>query len=73
MPKMTEALINIRTATVLRDLARAMRVKVPRGNMGFRCPNPKCHQPVRAEKKGGTHGAHFEHLKKNPNCPLGMG
>lgn len=72
MPKMTEALISISAATALRDLARAMKVKIPRGDMGLRCPNPQCRRAVRAEKAGRGQGAHFEHIRRNPLCPLGM-
>lgn len=29
-----------------------------------------CQKPVRPHKAGKTSGAHFEHLERNPACPL---
>ena len=34
----------------------------------FRCT--KCHEHVRPHRAGGKAAAHFEHLSRNPNCPL---
>ena len=70
MPKMEECLIDINLALALRGLAEAMNLDVPEGKIGFLCPNPNCRGPVNPHKAGGGHAAHFEHLARNPTCPL---
>jgi hypothetical protein len=64
MPKITECLIGIKLAKAIRGLADAAGLKVPEGDLSFRCPNPDCRKPVRIV------GDHFEHFKRNPSCPL---
>jgi hypothetical protein len=44
----------------------------------YRCPNPECNQQVIVVSKGKDKGgikykAHFEHLKRNPQCQYGVG
>ena len=56
-------------ALALRDLGVKLEL---------RCPNPKCDRPVRAtakgkDKDGVEYQAHFEHLKRNPDCRFGVG
>jgi hypothetical protein len=36
--------------------------------LDFRCVD--CGKPVRPHKAGGRAEAHFEHLERNPHCPL---
>ena len=60
--KITECLINIELAVAIRDMTDAVGFKPKNGNVGFRCP--KCKNPVKVV------GEHFEHLKRNPDCPL---
>jgi len=67
MPRLIECLISIDLANALRALLNAMKLKVPEGNIKFRCP--KCRKPVRAHRSRGGKAAHFEHLKKNSKCP----
>jgi hypothetical protein len=65
MPKIQQCLIDIELATSLRDVAKALGVKTPGGELGFLCP--ACEQPVRPH--GGAH-PHFEHVERNPACEL---
>ena len=56
-------------AIALRDLGVELK---------YLCPNQKCNQPVIAiskgkDKAGVTYKAHFEHRKRNPTCPFGVG
>jgi hypothetical protein len=67
MPKMTECLITVKTAILLRDLLKASGQKLDKP---FLCPNPNCKQPVKPTVEGGAMGAHFEHFKRNLDCPL---
>ncbi|HXX24106.1 MAG TPA: hypothetical protein VEO19_13240 [Terriglobia bacterium] len=62
MRKITECLIKPEVARAVRDLVRAVRADVPSGNLEFLCPG--CKKPVHVV------GDHFEHLNKNPQCPL---
>jgi hypothetical protein len=61
--------LSVKQALALRDLGV---------DLEFRCPNTECNQTVQAISKGkykeGTkYKAHFEHLKRNPNCRYGVG
>ena len=47
---MKEALIDISLANALRAVVDAMELRVPEGNLGFRCP--ECRQPVKPHKDG---------------------
>ncbi len=65
MPTMISALIDgevisIDDAIVLRDRSII--------RPDFSCI--ECNEPVRAHKSGGNASAHFEHLSRNPDCPL---
>lgn len=62
---MKEALIDISLANALRAVVDAMELRVPEGNLGFRCP--ECRQPVKPHKDG-MQGPHYEHLDRNKNC-----
>ena len=64
---MKDCLITIQVANALRILIDSMDLDVPKGALGFRCP--QCRAPVKPHQ-GGMQGPHFEHLKKNPGCPL---
>jgi hypothetical protein len=70
VPKIEECLIGVDLAKAIRNVAGALELKVPDGKLGFRCPNPECRQPVKPMVTGGKQSAHFEHLKRNPKCPL---
>lgn len=70
MSKINECLIDIDLANAIREVADALKLKVPAGKLGFRCPNPKCRQAVKPMIAGGKQGPHFEHLKQNPKCDL---
>jgi hypothetical protein len=70
MPKATTCRLlhrelNVEEAVVLRDEARRLRQQAP----DFRCID--CGQPIRPHRSGGHAAAHFEHLERNENCPLG--
>jgi hypothetical protein len=65
MPRLTECLVSIDLANALRDLADSMKIDVPRGDLGMRCP--KCHKPVKPHRGDSPH---FEHLARNPDCPV---
>lgn len=68
MPLAQECLISIDVANAMRALADAMGLTVPGGNLGFRCKH--CGEPVRPHKASASQAAHFEHLERNPVCPL---
>ena len=59
-----DRLINVAVAIDQRDLAREQGRESPY----FRCR--ECGRPVRPHKESGYGAAHFEHLERNPNCPL---
>lgn len=67
-PRAQECLISIDVANALRALAAAMGLDVPNGELRFRCKH--CGEPVKPHKASATQGAHFEHLRRNPACPL---
>jgi rubredoxin len=69
MVKINECVISVELANAIRGVADALGLKVPKGKLAFRCPNPDCRMPVKPMVKGGT-PAHFEHVKRNPKCPL---
>jgi hypothetical protein len=69
MVKIDECVISIELANAIRGVADALGLKVPKGKLAFRCPNPDCRMPVKPMVQGGI-PAHFEHLKRNPKCPL---
>ncbi len=56
--------ISVDLALILRDQARSRRTARP----DFRCMN--CGAEVRPHRDGGHVSAHFEHLERNPQCPL---
>jgi hypothetical protein len=63
------ATLTPKQALALRDLGVELE---------FRCPNPNCNQPVKVmttgkDKDGVKYKAHFEHLKRNPDCHFGVG
>ncbi len=51
----------------MRNLADAMGLKVPEGDLWFTCP--ECKKPVKPHKDG-MQGPHFEHLARNSKCSL---
>jgi hypothetical protein len=55
---------SIEKAIELRDAARLRKNDKP----DFRCM--ECCRSVRPHNAGGVACAHFEHLKRNPNCRL---
>ena len=63
MPASTVCTISAEVAIALRDLLDAVRTNTPGGH--FRCP--ECGEPVRPH--GGA-TPHFEHLRRNPDCPV---
>ncbi len=60
MRKITECLIKPHAARVLKALSPYLNIA--NENLGFLCPG--CKEPVQPI------GDHFEHLDKNPQCPL---
>jgi len=68
MPRAQECLISVELAAALRALAEAMGLDVPGGELGFRCKH--CGAAVRPHKASAKQAAHFEHLERNPACPL---
>jgi hypothetical protein len=61
--------ISAKHALALRDLGV---------ELDFRCPNAACNQPVfpvreGKDNKGIIYSAHFEHRKRNRDCPFGVG
>jgi len=68
MPKMTDCLISVELANALKAVVKAMKLKVPEGDIRFRCP--ECRKPVKAHRSRGRNAAHFEHLDKNSTCSL---
>jgi hypothetical protein len=67
MAKITECVIDVDLANAIRKMADALKLKVPDGKLGFRCP--ECGQSVKSMVSGKT-VAHFEHLKRNKDCKL---
>jgi hypothetical protein len=59
-----ECILKIKEALDLRRLLKKSTLRIPR----FLCSY--CKRPVKAESKGRTTPAHFEHLKRNLECPL---
>ena len=64
---MKTAEISIETGNALRQIADALGLKIPNGDLGFKCP--ECHKPVKPFKDG-MQGPHFEHMDRNPKCSL---
>lgn len=64
---MKDCLIDIKLGNAMREIADAMKLNVPLGKLGFRCP--ECHEPVKPFKDG-VQGPHFEHLDLNKGCSL---
>jgi hypothetical protein len=63
------AILTPKQAIALRELGVGLE---------YRCPNPQCSQPVIVvskgkDKAGMKYKAHFEHIKRNPNCHYGVG
>jgi hypothetical protein len=67
-PRAQECLISIEVANALRALAAAMGLEVPNGDLQFRCK--QCGEAVKPHRASAAQGAHFEHLRRNPACPL---
>ena len=73
-PTVTECLINVDLALAIRELTRTLHLKVPKGDLQFRCP--ACDYAVKPHKEGedsegNTDIPHFEHLPGHPDdCPL---
>ena len=68
MPRARECLITVELANTLRALVDAMGLEVAEGDLGFRCK--ECGEAVKPNKGSPTQRAHFEHLRRNPACPL---
>jgi hypothetical protein len=64
---MKEAIIGVSLVNALRSVVDAMKLRVPDGDLGLLCP--ECRKPVKAYDHGRD-GPHFEHTKRNPDCPL---
>jgi hypothetical protein len=62
---MKDALIGIELGNAVRNMADAMGLKVPNGDIGLTCP--ECGKPVKPFKDG-MQGPHFEHLARNHQC-----
>jgi hypothetical protein len=71
MPKSTECLISVELANVLRGVVEAMNLPFIEGERNFLCP--ECKQSVIPHRASQTTAAHFEHVKRNPDCSLGNG
>jgi len=56
--------VDVDDAVELRDEAKRSR----QPTLNFRCLD--CDEPVRPHRGGGHASAHFEHLDRNPACPL---
>lgn len=56
--------ISVEQALSLRDDPKRKRSAL----LNFRCID--CGEQVKPHKEGKASGAHFEHKKRNPNCPL---
>lgn len=65
MPRATTCFLDGKTITVAQALE--LRSRRQRHN-AFRCRH--CDEPVRPHKAGNNMAAHFEHLARNPSCPL---
>lgn len=68
MPKIPDCLISVDVANALRALIDATGLKVPGGDLGFRCP--ECHGPVKPHGGAAGTAPHFEHLRRDPDCSL---
>ena len=69
MPRATTCLLNgnvigVKDALDYRENARLRGKPTP----DFRCI--ECHEFVRPHREGGNAAAHFEHLRRNPDCSL---
>jgi hypothetical protein len=65
MPKATTCVIDVLNALQLRDHVRKTGQRLA---PDFRCKS--CGWAVRPESKSSTGAAHFEHKRRNINCPL---
>jgi hypothetical protein len=67
--KNTECLIGVDLANALNQFVYTMKLQIKKRNIGFLCP--ECHRPVNPHLEGEDgQAAHFEHVKRNPNCSL---
>lgn len=66
--KNKECLISIDLANALNQFVYAMKLKISRRDIGFRCP--ECHELVNPHLKSERQPARFENLKRNPDCSL---
>ena len=64
MANTRECILKIEAALDLKQLLKKSRLPVPK----FLCSY--CNRPVKPKSKGRTTAAHFEHLKRNLDCPL---
>ena len=67
MPMLADCVIGADLANALRMLVDTMRLEVPGGDLTFRCPY--CDKPVKPFVGNEHQPAHFEHLKRNEECP----
>lgn len=65
MPKMTECLIGVDLANALGRVMNQLRLK--KGTVKFLCPD--CRKSVKPHEASEGQAAHFEHLRRNPDCP----
>lgn len=66
------------TCTVVLTPKQALALRDLGVRLQYRCPNPTCNEKVIVvgkgkDKDGVTYKAHFEHQKRNPACPFGVG
>jgi len=68
MARLTECLISVDLALALREVAKAMHLAIPKGDLQFRCPD--CGYPVKPHQEGegpdGEDDPHFEHITGYP-------
>lgn len=67
MPRATTCALNGEVIDVLEALRRKARLTRSM-KADFRCV--ECGKAVRPHKDGGHGAAHFEHLRRNPQCSL---
>lgn len=69
MPRAQESLLNGRLVGIndaIEDRDNARRIGQPFPD--WRCV--QCGRPIRPHRASNHGAAHFEHLERNPNCPL---
>ena len=69
MPRSTTCLLDGKEISVKKALSlKEDTTRKKELNLDFKCI--QCEMPVRPHREGGNAAAHFEHLERNPNCPL---